>query len=110
MKTIIGTALLLVTLAATAGQPSEADCLGMGSLGETVAKARRQGGSEGALIKKIPQFAQDPAHPTAYELRAGVVIETVIKFVFSMKLPPTEARKIIYKKCSAGDFGSYALK
>ena len=97
MKALILTALLLASSAQAATRDDL--CIAVGSLGQTVAIKRFEGTLEKALLA-VPM----PDTPVAGISVAGIS-RAVVRYVYTMQVAPADARKIIYLKCVAGDFG-----
>lgn len=102
MKTLILTAALFASQA-HAGTTKDGLCLAVGQMAQTIAEARAAGTTE-ATMKALANETK-PAPPMPGGFNATDASRMVIQLVFTMQLSPADARKLVYVKCLAGDFG-----
>lgn len=98
--------LFIITIAALLASTAQASgkedlCLGMGSLGQTLAQRRAEGATEASLLNIVAKAKIDktPGFDTV------LATQLAIQYIFTMRVKPADARQIIYLKCLAGDFG-----
>lgn len=86
--------IAILTLAAAQAQAATTDslCLTIGSYAKTVAEKRESGMKEAEIIALV----QNPNVKEA--------ITAVVRYVYTMELDPTSARKLVYLKCLGGEF------
>lgn len=100
IKSIVCIALLLarITPANAAGEKlaSEGICLTLGKVAAATADFRKIGASEEDAIKIIEKPESNP--------KARRMQRQVVQFVYTMEFDASNARKIVYLKCKAGDF------
>lgn len=104
LKKCIVMATLLYTASAYA--QSDEECLGSGKIAELAAVLMQSGESEEYVLGLITdQKGVDPKRP---KIRQKVIDDKdvdIVKFVFTMRLDPPEARKAVYMKCMEGGIG-----
>lgn len=91
--------------ASAGNQGREAVCLVIGKYAEGVAEAREAGRSEKeALSVPTPRKKGTP------EGDLYVALKQVISWSYTVQLPPSESRKLVYMKCLNHEFFAYNPK
>lgn len=94
-------------LASQAQATSERVCQSMASIAEAAADARDMGAKEKEILLVPESTWIKKGYPTAMETKTAASGKDVIRYVYTMQLKSVDARKLVYLKCIAGDFGIY---
>ncbi|WLI90643.1 hypothetical protein Q4S45_05860 [Massilia sp. R2A-15] len=86
-------------------QGREQVCLVIGKYAEGVAEARESGRSEKEALS-VPT----PGRKGTPQGDLYVALQQVISWVYTVQLPPSEARKLVYTKCLNREFFAYNPK
>lgn len=86
---------------------SDSFCVKLGGLTASAARILALGGTEESLLVKNKRMVKEgdrgPAARRVDEITKEM-LDNMVAYVYTVKLPPESARMVGYKKCIAGDF------
>lgn len=86
---------------------SDSYCVKVGSLTASVARMLALGQSEEHILAMNRSHLKDKSKNTAQRRQDEItqnILDNMVAYVFTVKLPPDSARLVGYKKCLSGDF------
>jgi hypothetical protein len=98
---VLAFACLALEPTLAANQPRES----IGKLAHGIAEARVQGRSEGEALRILTSGRKGMPGGDLY-----IALQQVVAWVYTVQLPPPDARKLVYTKCLNHEFFAYNPK